>query len=448
MRLRHTFILALISICVAHHLHAQDNRTPKQQTTVLSAYIDSLTFLSKKIKTESSLPENLSLEMFRLTGPSTYYRSATLNTLAIDWQNPEDRILMSESADAIHERKFNATVDRTLFNLYMNSPQRMRNYEDMIEKEDLIISAKPTVQSKEEIDKVLAENVNEIKDVTEVVENVEVDIKVTRPNFWKVTCQFSSKFTQNYFSENWYKGSNNNINMLNMLTMTANYNDQKRISWENMLEMKLGFVTTTDDTCHNYLTNNDRIRLWSKFGLKAHKEWSYTTTLEAITQFLPSYRSNDKRKYAAFLAPLDVYLSVGMDYKPKFNNGNTLSVALLPLSYKMRYVGTDDETIRNATNMKGDKNREEDFGAKTEINSTVTIVKNLTWKMRFYYFTSYEYVESELENKLEFRFNKYISSELYTLWRFDDNRPKDLYDDNLGFFQFREYLTFGITYDF
>ncbi len=385
--------------------------------------------------------------MFRIIGPATYYRNATGNILAIDWQNDADRShTPTESDDAINRRKFNSSIDRTLFNLYMNSPQRLRNYEDMIENESLIDATPQRKEEKKELDKVLG-NVNEIKDVAEVVDNVDMDIKVTRPNFWKTTCQFSSKFTQNYFSENWYKGSNNNTNMLNTLFMTANYNDQKKITWDNTLELKLGFITTNDDTCHNYLTNNDRIRLWSKFGLKATKDWSYTTTLEATTQFLPSYRSNDRNKYAAFLAPLDVFLSVGMDYKPKFKNGNTLSVALLPLSYKMRYVGSDDETIHRATNMV-DKDKREDFGGRIEANSQVKIVKNLTWRMRFYAFTSYKYVESELENKLEFRFNKYISSELYTLWRFDDNRPRDLYDDNLGYFQFREYLTFGITYDF
>ena len=124
-----------------------------------------------------------------------------------------------------------------------------------------------------------------------------------------------------------------------------------------------------------------------------------------------------------------------------------MSVALLPLSYKLRYVGDKDENIHNATNMVG-KNTREDFGAKLEFDSSVTLLKNLVWNCRFKAFTSYEYVESELENKLRFKLTKYISSELYTLWRFDDNRSRDLYDDNLGYFQFKEYLTFGLTYDF
>ncbi len=414
--------------------------------SIVQLYTDSLHALSKKVKAETPKVKALTPEMYRIIGPATYYRQATANAIRIDWTPSTANTVLSESTMGAYKHNLHSTINQTLFNMYTRSPQRLRNYEDMIENETLVEAAEVVGNEKNDIDQALT-NAGAIKDVADIVDNVDTDIKVTRPNFWKTTCRFSSKFTQNYFSENWYKGSNNNTNMLTMLTMTANYNDQKRISWENTLEMKLGFVTTTDDTCHNYLTNNDRLRLWSKLGVKAKKAWSYTTTLEATTQFLPSYRSNDRRKYAAFLAPLDVFLSIGMDYKPRLKNNNTLSLSLLPLSYKLRYVGDNDETIHNATNMR-DRDTREDFGAKTEANARFNIVKNLTWAMRFYCFTSYEYVEAELENKLEFRFNKYISSELYTLWRFDDNRPRKYRDDNLGYFQFREYLTFGITYDF
>ncbi len=437
--------MALLTIQPAH---AQKRTRKKEQTpTVVSTYSDSIKTLARSISYRTPSVKTLTPEMYRIIGPATYYRSATDNALAINWANADDREkTLSDSKKGEHKQALTTSIDETLFKLYVTSPNRLRSYEDLIEKEELI-DAKPIKEvEKKELDQILT-NVNEIKDVAVVVDNVDMDIKVTKPNFWKTTCQFSSTFTQNYFSENWYKGNENNTNMLNRLYMTATYNNQQNITWENTLEMKLGFITTNNDTCHNYLTNNDRIRLWSKFGLKAAKSWSYTATLEATTQFLPSYRSNDKRKYAAFLAPLDMILSIGMDFKPSFKNGNTVSVALLPLSYKMRYIGSDDETIHKATNMV-DKDKSEDFGAKIEANSKVTLAKNLTWNMRFYCFTSYEYVESELENRLEFRFNKYISSEIYTLWRFDDNRPKDLYDDNLGYFQFREYLTFGITYDF
>jgi hypothetical protein len=286
-----------------------------------------------------------------------------------------------------------------------------------------------------------------IKDVADVLDSVEVDIQIVRPNFWTTTGKFSLQFTQNYFSENWYKGGNNNVTMLSNLVLEANYNDQKRVQWDNKLDLRLGFVTATSDSIHRYLTNNDKIDLFSKLGIKAAKNWFYTVSSEAKSQFLPGHKANDRRTYSKFLAPLDVYVSLGMDWKPKFKNGNSFSLALLPFSYKMRLINDEEESIHASYNMR-DKDFQQDFGSKIEFNSKIKIVKDFTWKCRFYYFTSYEYVESEMENVLSFQFNKYISSEVYTLWRFDDNRSRKYYDNTLGFFQFKEYFTLGLAYNF
>ena len=94
------------------------------------------------------------------------------------------------------------------------------------------------------------------------------------------------------------------------------------------------------------------------------------------------------------------------------------------------------------------KDFQQDFGSKVEVNTKLTIVKNLTWKSRFYFFTTHEYVESEFENTFSFQFNKYISCDVYTIWRFDDNRNKRYYDSTLGYFQFKEYFKLGLNYGF
>jgi hypothetical protein len=229
--------------------------------------------------------------------------------------------------------------------------------------------------------------------------------------------------------------------------LEANYTDQRRVQWDTRLHLRLGFVTATSDSIHRYLTNNDKIDLLSKLGIKAAKNWYYTMSVEGKTQFLPGHKSNDRRTYSKFLAPLDAYVSLGMDWKPKFKNGNTFSLALLPFSYKMRYIKDEEEAIHASYNMR-DKDFQQDFGSKIELNSKITIVKNFSWRCRFYCFTSYEYVESEMENVFSFQFNKYISSEVYTLWRFDDNRDQKYYDRTLGYFQFKEYFTLGLAYNF
>ena len=298
-----------------------------------------------------------------------------------------------------------------------------------------------------DVEQVLAESQNDATS-TPVADDIgDIGLQIQRPNFWKVKGTFTLRFTQNYFSENWYKGGDNSLTLLSSLLLEAKYDDQRRVTWENRLDMRLGFVSTPADTCHNYITNNDKLNLYSKLGVKAAKSWYYTASLEANTQFLPGYRVNDTKTWSKFCAPLDFYASVGMDFKPKLDNGNELSVALLPLSYKFRYIRADEPNIHKSYKMV-DESFHQDFGAKVELNAKLKIVKDLVWKCRCYYFTSYKYTEAELENSVQYNLSRYIAAELFTLWRFDDNRSPDFYDDNLGFFQFKEYFTLGLTYNF
>lgn len=415
---------------------------------IISAYSDSLLSLRRKI-TGSKEFENKDLNpyFYRLVGPATYYSSSVRGAMRMDWQLPSQREVLHSSSGMLYRDRICKEVDASLIGMYVNSPARIGRYDAMYMNEN-IIEQKSGKLGKDSKDlETVLDDVKGIEDVTEVIEDVDINIKVTRPNFWKTDGNFSLQFTQNYFSENWYKGGNNNGTMLASLILHANYNDQRYIQWDNKLEMRLGFVTTTSDSCHTFLTNNDKLNLYSKLGVKAAKSWFYTVSLEANTQFMPGYRSNDRRMYSKFLAPLDVYLSVGMDFKPSLKNGNSLSVALLPLSYKFRYIGTDDDNIHSVFQI-GPSGFRQNFGSKVEVNSSVKILNNFSWRCRFYYFTSYEYAESELENVFSFAFSKYIKSELYTLWRFDDSRSKAYYDDNLGFFQFKEYLTLGLSYSF
>lgn len=447
------FILCAV-LCLAD-LPASAQSTKKQSdyqtaaSDIVEKYQEKLSQAAERattVATDSMDSAVLSPYMYRMIGSGIYYSSATRNKLSLDYELPNQKhdYLTTE---ALKERKeLQASIDDVLFNTYLSSPSSFLYYDKQIESENIILPASVVGAKKEDLTSIY-ETVTEIKDVADVVKDVEVDIHIVKPNFWTTKGKFSLQFTQNYFSENWYKGGNNNTTLLSNLVLEANYNDQRRVQWDNRIDLRLGFVTTTSDSCHRYLTNNDRINLASKLDIKAAKNWFYALSVEANTQFLPGYKSNDRRSYSKFMAPLDVYVSLGMDWKPTFKNGNSFSLALLPLSYKMRYICAPDETIHSSYNMVG-KDFQQDFGSKIEFKSSIKIVKDLTWRSRCYYFTSYEYAEAEMENVLSFQFNKYISSEIYTLWRFDDNRGKQFYDRTLGYFQFIEYFTLGLSYNF
>lgn len=385
-----------------------------------------------------NISKTISPYYYRLIDPEIYSASAIKGMMTL-----ED--LEGDKRDQI-----NHFIDKSLVGLYLKKPSAVAYSDLNINQEQSVPVVKedePIVLPVVKVDEIL-NNELEVKQAKDIEDNiVDIGLKVEKPNFWKFTGKASLQFTQNYFSDNWYKGGNNNQNLLASLILQANYDDQKRLSWENKLEMRLGFMTTPSDTCHKFLTSNDKLNLYSKLGLKAKKAWFYTATAEANTQFMPGYRSNNRLKFSNFLAPFDVYFSIGMDFKPSLKNGNTFSLALLPLSYKMRWLNDKDDNIHRVYNMV-DEDITHDFGSKLEMNCKFQIAKDFFWKSRLYYYSAYDYVEAEWENSFTYAFSKYINAEVFTLWRFDDNRDRKYYDEHLGYFQFKEYFTLGLTYAF
>ncbi|MCQ2258396.1 MAG: DUF3078 domain-containing protein [Bacteroidaceae bacterium] len=444
------FLFAVACTLFVNEASAQSSRQylrsyTQKSSSVVSQFRDSLSRARQKsqIVSDDALSDDAAASpyLYRMFGPGVYYRSVVADKLSLD--SDADNAMASKGA--AYRSDVNSSINNVLFNNYVTTPSKFSYYDAQINSEATVDVS--SLDAKVEDLSSIYSKVEEIKDVSEVVEDVDLDIQIEKPNFWKTAGKFSLQFTQNFLSDNWYKGGNSNVVMRSNLVLEANYNDQKKVQWDNKLDMRLGFMTVSSDSCHNYLTSDDKIYLFSKLGIKAAKSWFYTLSLEANSQFLPGYRSNDRRVYSDFIAPLDAYVSLGMDFKPTLKNGNSLSLALLPLSYKMRYIGLSDENIHKNYNMLN-KDFQQDFGSKLEFSSSLKLVKDLVWKSRVKYFTSYKYTEAELENSLAFQFNKYFSTEVYTLWRFDDSRSKDFYDSKLGFFQFKEYFTLGLSYNF
>ena len=456
------FCCASLAPCLSHAQtsYRQLQALRKQRQKAVAQYGQSATGIVSRYRNSlaASVPHGvadavsldsmtLSPYMFPVIGPGVYYKSVTADVFALDYRMPGDDAVTAVSPVLAYREMMGDNIQHALSGAYAASPWLFSYNDDMIDREEVIEDTKPVTEVKpEDLDKMYSK-VDEITDVKDVVSDMTIDLKIEKPNFWSTKCEFNFKFSQNYFSEQWYKGGNNNVNLFTNLILEANYNDQKAIQWDNKLDMRLGFITASSDSIHNFLTSDDRIYLFSKLGVRAVENWYYTLSTEAKTQFLPGYRSNDRNTYSDFLAPLDAYVAIGIDFKPKLKNGNSLSAVLQPLTYKIRYIGAEDETIHASYNMR-DKDFQQDFGSKVEVNAFVNVMKNFTWRSRLFFFTSYEYVESEWENNFSFSFNKYIKADLYTTWRFDDNRNKKYYDSTLGYFQFKETFMLGLTYSF
>ena len=382
---------------------------------------------------------------YKLFVPFTYYNSPIeqYSTLGSDIEEDSadalTRALMPIDEQAFTKKdRANAQVNDALLSAYLNEPEKVQFTEDAINEGGSYVDR--LEEQQEDLAKATASILNVEAIPQEVVEEAEADI--SKPNWWKFTGNGSFQLSQNYISDNWYKGGESNIAGIATVLLKADYNDNEKVQWENLLDAKLGIASAPSDQYHDYLVNTDLLRLYSKFGLQAAKHWYYTISGEAKTQFMESYGVNSQEMKAAFLAPLDVNISLGMDYKLEKPNFK-FSVMIAPIMWTMRYIGNDGVSHKSY-GLDEDKNTRHNIGSEILPTFTWNIAKNISWESRLDYLTSYTWTRIDWENTFNFAVNKYLSTKLYLHARMDDSaEPRS---GKRGDIQLNELFSFGINY--
>ena len=371
--------------------------------------------------------DSLDGRYYRLFAPLTFYHNVADKTLALN----------SESAgkDRVADE-----VDAALLKVYLKRPDLVRTTETDLEetgsiREDLY---QPIINEVEFVNKV------DTVPLVDAPEDIPDTVMVQKPKFWTYKGDGFLQFMQNYVSGNWYKGGESNYSMVGALTAEANYDNKNKWKWDNKLELKLGFLRSRTDSLHKFKSNEDLIRLTSKLGLEAAKNWYYTLQLQAYTQFTQGYKSNDPKIYSDFFSPLNINLGLGMDYKVESKNQKlTGTINFSPIAVNYRYVGRVD--LGPSYGLDPGKYSMFEFGPNMTADLVWKFNDVVTWKTRFYAFTSFKRAEIEWENTFELRVSKYITANLFLFPRFDD---ASLYDDDLGYWQFKEYSSLGFAYTF
>ena len=330
-----------------------------------------------------------------------------------------------------------SVIGGVLLNLYKNNPSRVWATEDELRKE---VTANDV--NTQQISGIILPTIQPI----EMPDNVQGDLatKVVKPNYWRTSGGFGVNYTQNFFSDNWHRGGENTKTMLVVANFKLKYDDKKKVQFENNLEAKLGFYTAPSDTVHSVKTNQDLLRFTSKLNYKGMKNFYYTVQAQVWTQFLPFYDANQTNYRSNFMAPFNANFSFGIDFKPTISKGS-LSVYLAPLSaYNYRFVRYGELAVAHYGIREG-RHHYEDFGTKLEVNASLKLLKNFTWKTRFYYYTTYARVEHDWENTFSFSFNKYISAEMFIHSRFDD-KARSLRSDDYGYWQLYQNMMLGLSY--
>ena len=364
---------------------------------------------------------------YRLFAPLTFYHNVADKTLALN----------SESAG---KDNVSDAIDAALLNVYLKRPDLVQTTESELAETG---SIREDIYQPMENQVAFVEKV-ETPQLVDVPQDIPDTVMVQVPKFWTYKGDGFLQFMQNYVSGNWYKGGESNYSMVGALTLEANYDNKNKWKWDNKLELKLGFLRSRTDTLHKVKSNEDLIRFTSKVGLQATKHWYYTLQLQAYTQFTKGYKSNDPKVYSDWFSPFNLNLGLGMDYKVETENKRlTGTVNLSPIAVNYRYVGRLD--LGPSYGLDPGKHSMVEFGPNMTADLVWKFNDVVTWKTRFYAFTSFKRAEIEWENTFELRVSKYITANLFLFPRFDD---ASIYDDDLGFWQFKEYSSLGFAYTF
>ncbi|SDG47907.1 Protein of unknown function [Prevotella communis] len=363
---------------------------------------------------------------YRLFAPLTFYHNVASSQFNI----------ISNDSDEVSQ-----AIDQALMHVYLKRPELVKVTESEQEeagslRQDIIET--PVMQE--------VEMVEQAAPMPETPEAAPVEVVIEKPNFWKYKGDANLQFMQNYVSDNWYKGGESNQAAVGSVTLEANYDNKSKWKWDNKLEMKLGFQTSPSDTVHKFKTNEDLIRYTGKVGLQAANRWYYTLQMLAYTQFYHGLKSNNTKVFSDFMSPFNLSVGLGMDYKVQaLSNKLTGTINMSPLAVNYRYVDRADLAASFGVKTPDHSHSLTDFGSQITASLTWQVNDVLSWKTRIYGFSSYHRSEVEWENTFTLRVSKYISANLFLFPRFDDANNRD---ENLGYWQFKEYSSLGFSYNF
>lgn len=426
-------LLIAASTAFAQATHRMRHNKAKD-TLIVKSYTDSLRNYKQMLDTTSiNIPDSdRDPRTFYIFAPATFYYSVA-----------KDLLQTNDDNQAKQPYDSSRDMDRIMMNIYLNHPNLVAKSERSLNRIGSV-HKEMDAPIKNKVQLVTKADALPIEEDDEEHFNLPMEIVVKKPNFWKYSGDYYLQMLQNYVSSNWYKGGESNYSMVASVTMQANYNNKQKVKLDNKLEMKLGFQTSRGDTLHSFKTSEDLIRYTGKLGLQASKKWYYSLQLIAYTQFMRGYKSNDKKVYSDILSPLNINLSVGMDYNVVwFNKKLTGNIHLAPLAYNFKYVGRKELATRYG--LDEGKHTLNDFGSECTVDLTWAFTNTIKWKTRLYGYTTYERAEVEWENTISFQFNKYITSNLFIYPRFDDGAKKD---ESHGYWQLKEYMSIGFAYSF
>ena len=279
-------------------------------------------------------------------------------------------------------------------------------------------------------------------------------LKVDLPEIskWSKGAKFQVHASQNYISSNWYKGGESNMAMTMYAMGHFNYDNRKGLQWDNKAEWKLGLYGMASDSLRWLRVNEDLLRLNSKLGFKAFKNFYYTAEWDFQTSLFNTYKSSTYIRTSGPFSPIRMSLSLGMDYKYK----SIVSVFVSPLSYKLVYVADmsykdgvlPEENIAYQVGITDGTRQSNQLGALVRTDFDYDFNESIGMEVHFSFFGNYvgkiKGVEVGCEVIGNFKINRFLSAKVSLYPRYDSTTlPADGGKPKM---QFYELISLGFNY--
>jgi hypothetical protein len=220
----------------------------------------------------------------------------------------------------------------------------------------------------------------------ESAKTIKKDASDTTVKTWKKGGMFNMTFGQTSLT-NWAAGGDQfSFNANGLLNLFAFY--KKGIhSWDNNLDMELGYLNSTSLGTRK---TNDRIDFLSKYGCQLFDHTYLTGLFNFRSQFTAGYTyANDtsKTKQSNFMAPAYVITAVGLDWKPS----DTFSLFISPITSRWVIVNDHDLSAKGAYGVDTGKTSRNEIGAYLTATCNREVIKGLTYKAKLDLFSNYKH---------------------------------------------------------
>lgn len=265
----------------------------------------------------------------------------------------------------------------------------------------------------------IAQNIAVAKLRSETSRSIKKDNDTSYYN-WKQGGMYNFNLAQSSLS-NWAAGGDNFNMAINTYFNYYAYYQKPRQSWDNNVDLNLGFVQSTSLGGRK---NDDRVDILSKYGYRIDTTgmWYLSGLFNFRSQFFDGYSfsGSNSNFTSSLLSPAYIILSAGLDFKPN----NTFSVFFSPLTSRTTLVLNNKLSNLGSYGVPVGKKINRETGLFVTVNYSNTIAPNITYRGRADFFSNYyekpENINLYMTNMFTFKINKYFSATYSLDLMYDD----------------------------